>query len=278
MISFVIPTYNRSHSIKKSIDSILNQSFNDWEIIIMDDGSTDNSKEVLKPYLQYPKIKYFNQINQGVAVARNNGFKKATGDFIVFLDSDDKVEENLVETLNEYSYKLYDLIFWDIRKIVDGQIIIEKPKNLGVLYNNVKGQFLAGSVCYSRNLLEMAGGYDPKMTFGENYELGIRVCKNPNLKSLYIEKTLATYYINNIIRTSNSVSNKLPSLVHQYKKHKKLFDSNRIEKFKVHNMLGFLLECANKRKTARKFYFSAWCIIPWKIKPLLRFIVPQKYL
>lgn len=86
-VSIVIPTYNRSRYITDTVDSILNQSFTDYEIIIINDGSTDNTEEVLEPYKN--KIKYLKTKNQGIAVARNEGMKLATGEYIAQLDDDD---------------------------------------------------------------------------------------------------------------------------------------------------------------------------------------------
>lgn len=87
IVSVIIPTYNRASFITKAIDSVLEQTFNDFEIIVIDDGSTDQTKEKLKPYQN--KIIYRYQENQGIAKARNQGLEIAQGDYIAFLDSDD---------------------------------------------------------------------------------------------------------------------------------------------------------------------------------------------
>lgn len=87
-ISIVIPTYNRAHSVNTAIDTVLAQTFADYEIIVIDDGSTDNTKDVLRPYAD--KIHYIYQANKGVSAARNAGIKAAQGEWIAFLDSDDE--------------------------------------------------------------------------------------------------------------------------------------------------------------------------------------------
>ncbi|MFB6226503.1 MAG: glycosyltransferase family 2 protein [Candidatus Paceibacteria bacterium] len=89
LVSAIIPTYNCAPWIQEAIESILNQTYKNIEIIIIDDGSTDNTKEVLEPYIKKNKIKYFYQENQGSAKARNKGVKKAQGEYIAFLDADD---------------------------------------------------------------------------------------------------------------------------------------------------------------------------------------------
>jgi glycosyltransferase involved in cell wall biosynthesis len=92
LISVIIPTYNRGHFICEAIDSILNQDVKNYkiEIIVIDDGSTDNTKDILKHYIDNNKIRYIYQKNRGAGAARNNGILNAKGSWITFLDSDDK--------------------------------------------------------------------------------------------------------------------------------------------------------------------------------------------
>ena len=87
-VSVIIPTYNRENFVVKAIDSVLCQEFKDYEIIVVDDGSTDNTKKNLKRYGD--KIKYIYQDNSGVSVSRNTGIKYSTGEWLAFLDSDDE--------------------------------------------------------------------------------------------------------------------------------------------------------------------------------------------
>jgi len=90
MFSVVIPLYNKSHIIDRTIVSVLTQTITDFELIIVNDGSTDNSLNIIQKYLTDPRIKIVNQVNQGVSVARNNGVSVATFDYIAFLDGDDE--------------------------------------------------------------------------------------------------------------------------------------------------------------------------------------------
>lgn len=87
-VSVIIPTYNRAEFISDAIESVLNQTFEDYEIIIVDDGSTDNTKQIVQSYTS--KVKYYYQEQSGVSSARNYGIKAATGEYIAFLDSDDQ--------------------------------------------------------------------------------------------------------------------------------------------------------------------------------------------
>lgn len=87
-VSVIIPTYNRAEYVTQAIDSVLAQTYPDYEIIVVDDGSTDNTKEVLLPYMD--RIRYIYQENGGIGAARNTGIKMAKGNWIAFLDSDDE--------------------------------------------------------------------------------------------------------------------------------------------------------------------------------------------
>ncbi|MFH0702008.1 MAG: glycosyltransferase [bacterium] len=87
-VSIIVTTYNRKHYLKDTLDSVFNQTFNDFELIIIDDGSTDETKELIKLY-KCQRIKYFYQNNSGLNAARNAGINLACGEFLAFLDSDD---------------------------------------------------------------------------------------------------------------------------------------------------------------------------------------------
>lgn len=89
-VSVIIPTYNRADCLTRSIDSVLSQDYKEYEIIVVDDGSTDNTRKILQPYMDKGLIRYMYQDNAGCAAARNTGINAAKGDWIAFLDSDDR--------------------------------------------------------------------------------------------------------------------------------------------------------------------------------------------
>lgn len=272
MISFIIPTYNRAHTLAFSIESILNQTNPNWELIIVDDGSQDETKKIIEVFLKDTRINYFYQRNQGVSVARNQGAQMAKGEYLIFLDSDDVVATSLIQTLIENSYINFDLISWQLDKITDNKREIVKPTNLGYIYNYRTANFLAGGVCYKKDIFLKVEGYDHHLKFGENYELGLRICHLKKLNISILNKVLSSYFIKTSRRTSNSLSNRLYSLIYYYKKHRKLYDSNREESSKINYQLGYLLENSNKIKFSIKFYEKSWKEAPWKTKPLLKLI------
>tara|TARA_R100000935_G_scaffold58815_1_gene98192 strand:- start:4434 stop:5294 length:861 start_codon:yes stop_codon:yes gene_type:complete len=273
MISIIIPTYNRAHSIFNSIESVLNQTDPNWQLLIIDDGSKDNTHEIVDKYLKDERIQYHYDVNKGVSAARNRGARLSKGTYLIFLDSDDMLETELIENLNKSNFSKYDLICWELKCIIDGEVKIIKPKIQGILYNNYKVGFLAESICYNKQFFLKVGGYDEKMTFGENYELGIRLCQEKKLKILILNEILARYYIESTLRTSNSMNNRFYSGVHQYKKHRDLFKSSRHENSKMLYFLGYLLENLKRKSFAFKFYSQSWFSAPWKIKPLFKMII-----
>jgi len=100
--SIIIPTYNRGHIISNTIESVLNQGFEDWELIVVDDGSTDNTKEIIADFIKNDnRIKYLYQSNQERSAARNNGVDNSCGKYICFLDSDDEYMNFHLETFHE---------------------------------------------------------------------------------------------------------------------------------------------------------------------------------
>jgi len=103
-ISVIIPAYNQAHYLAEAINSVLRQSFQDFEIIIVDDGSTDNTPQVATSFLGDPRIHYTCQKNAGLSAARNTGLKQATGRFVTFLDSDDHfLPEKFAALLAEFN-------------------------------------------------------------------------------------------------------------------------------------------------------------------------------
>lgn len=105
LVSIIIPIYNTASFLDEAVQSVLNQSFTNWELILVDDGSSDSSMEICKRYLNHPAVKLIQQHNQGVSVARNNGLLQATGKYVFFMDSDDTIDENFIQTSVEVAEK-----------------------------------------------------------------------------------------------------------------------------------------------------------------------------
>ena len=116
-LSIIIPTYNRSKYISKCIDSVLSQTYKNIEIIVIDDGSTDNTEEIIKNFND-KRIKYFKNTNHGIGYSRNFGLDKATGDYIFFLDSDDYINADTVDNIFK-NIKSNDILIFDYKEIFE---------------------------------------------------------------------------------------------------------------------------------------------------------------
>ncbi len=107
-VSVIVPTFNNAQYLRKCLDSLVNQTLNNMEIIVVNDGSTDNTKEILKEYSK--KVKVINQKNKGIAESRNKGIEEASGEYIAFVDSDDYVDLEMYEKLyNKVVSQDYDI-------------------------------------------------------------------------------------------------------------------------------------------------------------------------
>ena len=140
-VSVIIPIYNTEKFLKRCIDSVLNQPLKELEIILVNDGSTDSSNEICLEYSRkYKNIKYLNKSNTGCSDSRNIGIRMATGDYIVFLDSDDYIEKDMYENLYNKAYtENMDIVMCGVlyHYLSEGRKCSYSPKNI----NNFKEYF-----------------------------------------------------------------------------------------------------------------------------------------
>lgn len=180
VVSVIIPAYNRAWSIKRAIDSVMAQTFSDFELIVVDDGSTDNTKEILNSYKK--EIHIITQENLGASAARNAGIKKAKGNMIAFLDSDDEWLDRKLEAQMDFFeqnplYKICQTVErWirygkfvnipDIHKKTGGELFGQSLK---------KCMITCSSVMMRRELLEEVGLFNESLPACEDYDLWLRI-------------------------------------------------------------------------------------------------------
>lgn len=118
VVSFIIPVYNAEKYIETCVNSIINQTISMWELILVDDGSTDTTPEICDKFaLMDKRIRVIHQTNAGSAVARNSGFDVANGQWVTFIDGDDWIEENYLETLQPYMKKDCNFIMYSYNEV-----------------------------------------------------------------------------------------------------------------------------------------------------------------
>lgn len=121
-VSIIVPIYNCENYLANCIESILNQSFSDFEVLLIDDGSTDSSYTIINTYRYDSRVRIFHQENRGQASARNLGIKNADSKYITFIDSDDYIDKNMIKCLFELSLKENaDITICDIIKVKNNQ-------------------------------------------------------------------------------------------------------------------------------------------------------------
>lgn len=177
LISIVVPIYNAENYLKECIDSIIFQDFSDIEVILVDDGSTDHSGMICDKYAQQDsRVRVFHLKNGGVSVARNFGMEQATGDYIMFVDSDDALERNALEKIQTTLAYNADVVIFGNRIIRDG-VSSDHIPNFGLLnreefgerYIELYTQFFINSPC---NKVYKRKRIDKKMIFPETISLG----------------------------------------------------------------------------------------------------------
>ena len=124
--SVIIPVYNVEKYIKKCLDSVFNQSFKDYEVIVVNDGTEDRSMDIVEKY----DVNIINQKNSGLSSARNAGVKKSKGEYIIFLDSDDYWEEDLLKEIALSTKNNPDIVRFQIQEVQDNKTIINLMKRV----------------------------------------------------------------------------------------------------------------------------------------------------
>ncbi len=172
MVSIIIPCYNLEQWIARTLQSVVNQTDPNWELIIIDDGSSDNSAEVINNFKD-SRIKFYQQPNRGVSAARNVGLMQAKGEWVYFLDGDDEIDKTLVEKVNNLSENT-DVIITGF-EIVNGKIIQKiSPKYSSNLLNNFlenRLRIVMCSICFKKSFLEQNSiVFDELTYFSEDRE------------------------------------------------------------------------------------------------------------
>ena len=165
-ISVIMPCYNTEQYVEETLKSVLNQSFKDYEIICLNDGSTDGTLEILKRYQQsYPNIRVISSENHGVAYQRNTGVQCAQGKYIYYMDSDDLLKENCLETLYQYAEAdNLDVVYFEADSFYETKEIAEAFPQFLTLYHRHKEY---DGIYDGRNLyIQMENAGDIKMSVG----------------------------------------------------------------------------------------------------------------
>lgn len=222
-VSVIIPTYNRGNQLRICLKSLQKQSFKNFETIVCDDGSTDNTFEIIKEFKDLPGLKYIRENNfGGPARPRNNGLKEAKGENIAFLDSDDWWYPNKLEVSLNYLSD-YDLIYHDLDIYTNEKVSNGVAKGRILKGDIVKDLILNGngiinsSVVIRKSIVDLVGEIteDKKLIAVEDYDYWIRVARTTN-RFKYINKSLGGYRVGENISYSTKQIDKSKALLKKY--------------------------------------------------------------
>ena len=267
-VSVIIPCYKQASFLSEALQSVVNQTHENWECFIVDDGSPDNTKEVAEKWCtKDSRIHYLNQQNGGLSSARNFGIQYANSDFILTLDADDKYEKTFIEK----ALKIFDenatigvVSSWVVRFKDDKEIAIIKPNGKTIedfLFQNAcNGTSLFRKKCW----LEV-GGYDENMKKGyEDWDFYIRVCSVG--WQVYVIPEPLFYYRQHTfsMRLDAYANHDVAIKKYLYSKHKELY-LQHYDKMIAHFLHTIDLEKRNVLKTKNKIDYKLGSFI---LKPL----------
>ena len=244
LVSIIMPTFNSSKTIFDSINSVQSQTYQNWEMIIIDDGSTDNTKDIITPFLSDYRIKYLRQLNSGPSIARNNGINKAKGKYLAFLDSDDIWKPNKLELQLNYlkknpdcclihtNYSTFESNTQNSKPFRQTSWFSNWDENERLLMFDTIGTL---TVLTETQLIKNLGGFNNDLHGTEDWDLWIRVSKEGKISKL--NDDTAFYRIH-------------PKGISQS------FDKHLIELDKVYNQHVFQSKIQNKIKYAANSVYS----------------------
>ena len=252
-ISIVIPSYNHARYITKAIDSIINQTFLNWEVIVVDNYSTDETDSVLESYKDN-RIRYFKINNEGViAKSRNKGIQEANGDWIAFLDSDDFWDSKKLEKCFKFMVYGIDLIYHDMKIIFDGDERIsnkvmksrclKKPILKDLLING--NCIINSSVLIRKSILMQVKGIDEQreLISAEDYHCWLKVAELTN-NFFYYKGALGAYRIHQSGISQRDVINQTQFAIKNFIKclniRDHFYSESFIRYFKIVNRRNFL--------------------------------------
>lgn len=275
-VSVIIPTYNRAHLIGRAIQSVLDQTYQDFEIIVVDDGSTDNTEEVVTDFnderLRYIRL----EENSGTSAApRNTGIKVARGKYIAFQDSDDEwLPEKLEKQMRvfEIASPEFGVIYTGFWRIAGGKKTYIPSSRItpkeGDIHNILlEGNFIGGPVTLIRKeCLERAGMFDEELPQLMDWEMWIRLSKYYHFKC--IDEPLAiSYYSPGGVNEGGDIKAKAWKLI--LKKHFEDIKKDRGLLANHYSNIGILLCSNGELRQGRNYFIKAVVAYPLNIKPLL---------
>jgi len=280
-ISVIIPTYNSEGFITKTLETVYSQTYNNYEVIISDDGSTDNTVETARDSFDrygHRENKILINSHEGSAAARNRGIEVANGDWISFLDSDDLWFEKKLSMVADYIVQNeVDVVCHSvIEKSSEKEILVKRYD----FHNYKVSPFLSlyrsnslgtSAVTVKKNLLVEAGLFDKSLPAAHDYDLWLRVAMIPNIKIGFIREPLV-YYITRQGNISSNIERRLQCMLEISRKYyvelKKVSKVPRIEKIRfegrIYSTVG--LKLLRRKNITKGIYYLFIGLFKWPFR------------
>lgn len=300
-ISVIIPTYNCARYITQAIDSVLKQTYNDFEIIIIDDGSTDNTREAIERYLVYKNIRCFHQKNLGLAASRNKGIQIASGEYIALLDADDYWTSNKLEIqLKAFERNQnIELVHSNVYVIYEEDKTKVEKYCLNINYNSLtqrqifeKILFWEADICIpstliKRTVFDKVGNFDEKLSHlgCEDREFCLRAFRK--CKSFFINEYLYYYLVrkNSMTKNRERMQQARVYVVEKTIQETEYFKNKKRAKQMVYSKLylseGLNFFRAEDKRSAKIYLFKSLYFDCLSLKALIFFILclsPNKFI
>jgi glycosyltransferase involved in cell wall biosynthesis len=229
-LSLVIPVYNRPEEVNELLQSLSKQTFKDFEVIIVEDGSDKKCDKIVNEYKDFLSLSYFYKENTGPGLSRNFGSDKAKGTYIIFLDSDCVIPEKYIQTVQEYLEKDFVDSFGGPDKALETFSTLQKAINYGMTSFLTTGGIRGGekslekfhprsfNMGYSKEVYEKTKGFS-KMRFGEDIDMSIRIIKNGFRTALIKDAYVFHKRRSNLRQFFKQVHNSGIARINLFKKH-----------------------------------------------------------
>lgn len=271
LVSIIIPFYNNSSTLAEALNSALAQTYSNLEVILVNDFSTDRSEIVVRELLgQDERLVLYNAEKKGVSAARNFGLQQSNGDYVVFLDADDKLKENYIE-------KAIDCFFRNdkLTIVYSNMELFERETGILNLPNFELQSFLEQNcipifaMVRAKNLKEI-GGFDESLHLCEDWECWMRLLKIYGGEVYRIEEPLYFYRkrmaMDSVLDTQNTGEDHYENVsLYIFTKHQDLYRHNKMS-------LDFLLKSTKEFSTFKRKYY-----MKWYRKLVYKLFMPQKY-
>jgi glycosyltransferase involved in cell wall biosynthesis len=282
LVSIILPAFNANRFIAETITSVINQSYTNWELLIVNDGSSDDTEKTIASYLNDNRIKYISKQNSGVSDTRNNGIHRAKGNYIAFLDADDIWKENnltkkiecLHNTNSDAVYSKCELINEDslpINKELTGS---DEPVLADILL--LKGNYITApsGIVVKKTLIETVGVFDINLSNNADQDFWIRILVN-GLKINFIPESLWKYRVHSKNMSSNIKLLESDSIYMFNKIGTSTLFSSKLFKRKCYASLYFMLagswwKNANNKTRGVYFIIKALLTYPPSILKLIK--------